>query len=242
MAAPRLSIVVPAFNEEARVGGALAATRAWLDRRGVDAEILVIDDGSCDATARVVEEQARDDPRVRLHRLPKNRGKGAAVREGMLRAEGERVLFMDADLATPLDELDKLVRALDDGADVAIGSRAVRGAHVTAHQHVLREYGGRAFNLLVQALFIPGVWDSQCGFKLFTREAARALFSEATVDRFAFDVEVLLLARGRFRVVEVPVEWRHVERSKVSPLRDGLRSAIDLARVRLSVSARRWRA
>lgn len=238
---PALSIVIPAYNEAARIGGALIATRAFLDQRGIDAELVVVDDGSTDETPSIVAAQARDDLRVRLHRLDRNRGKGAAVREGVLRARGERVLFMDADLATPLEELDKLMRALDDGAEIAIGSRAIRGSRVVAHQHPLRELGGRAFNLLVQALIMPGIWDTQCGFKLFSRDAAQALFREATIDRFAFDVELLLLARGRFRVAEVPVEWRHVEQSKVSPLRDGARTAWDLGLLRLHIALRRWR-
>jgi dolichyl-phosphate beta-glucosyltransferase len=240
MSSPALSIVIPAYNEEARIGRALTETRAWLDGRRESAEILVVDDGSDDTTCAIVDQHAGRDARVKLLRLERNRGKGAAVRAGMLSAAGERVLFMDADLATPLEEFDLPQRALDGGADIAFGSRAVRGSRVTEHQPFLREYGGRAFNLLVQALVMPGFWDTQCGFKLFTREAAQTLFREVTIDGFAFDIEVLLLARGRYRAVEVPVRWRHVEKSKVSPLRDGARSAWDLLLLRLRVAARRW--
>jgi dolichyl-phosphate beta-glucosyltransferase len=187
----------------------------------------------------VVEEHARRDPRVRLIRLGRNQGKGAAVRRGMLDSRGARVLFMDADLATPLTELAKLERALDDGAEIAIGSRGMRESNITVRQHLVRESMGRTFNLMVQALAVRGIKDTQCGFKLFTRNAATALFTEATVDRFAFDVEILLRAQGRFRIAEVPVEWRHVEQSKISPVRDAARMALDLVRMRIEVAGNR---
>lgn len=231
-----LSIVIPAYNEAGRIGSTLTATRACLDTRGGLAEVLVVDDGSSDHTAQVVEEHARRDPRVRLIRLERNQGKGAAVRRGMIDSRGARVLFMDADLATPLSELEKLERAMDDGADVAIGSRAMQGSNITVHQHLFRETMGKTFNLMVRALAVRGIHDTQCGFKLFTRNAADVLFREGSVDRFAFDVEVLMLAEGRFNVREVPIEWHHVEESKVSPVRDSARTAIDLLRMR----ARQW--
>jgi dolichyl-phosphate beta-glucosyltransferase len=234
MSAPALSIVIPAYNEAARIGSTLGATRAFLDARQLgEAEIIVVDDGSTDSTCNVVEEHARRDPRVRLIRLERNRGKGAAVRRGVLDSRGMRVLFMDADLATPLGELAKLERAVDDGADIAIGSRGLRESNITTRQHPVRESMGRTFNLMVQALAVPGIKDTQCGFKLFTRNAADALFHEATVERFAFDVEILLRARGRFRVAEIPIVWRHVEQSKISPVRDAARMAFDLVRLRL---------
>jgi dolichyl-phosphate beta-glucosyltransferase len=167
-----------------------------------------------------------------LVRLPVNRGKGAAVREGIFRARANKsILFMDADLATPIEELDKLEEALDRGADVAVGSRALERSAVEARQHVLRESMGKAFNLLVRGMFGVTARDTQCGFKLFTAPAARALFAQAMVDRFAFDVEIFLRARGRFRVAEVPVRWRHVERSKVSPFVDAPAMARDLVRL-----------
>ncbi|MEI8257194.1 MAG: dolichyl-phosphate beta-glucosyltransferase [Deltaproteobacteria bacterium] len=241
MTEPNLSIVIPAYNEAGRIGSTLTATRAYLDARVLVAEVLVVDDGSRDHTTQVVEEHMRRDARVRLIRLGRNQGKGAAVRRGMLDSHGARVLFMDADLATPLAELEKLERALDDGADVAIGSRAMRGSNITVHQHFFRETMGKTFNLMVRALAVRGIHDTQCGFKLFTRNAADALFGEASVDRFAFDVEVLMLAEGRFNVREVPIEWHHVEESKVSPVRDSTRTAIDLLRMRARLVMRRRR-
>ena len=246
---PALSIVIPACNEEARISATLRATRAFLDQRAAAApasaptqafEILVVDDGSRDGTAALVEAQRAEDPRVTLLRLPHNQGKGAAVRTGVLRSRGERVLFMDADLATPLSELAKLEAALAQGAAVAIASRALPDSQILQRQHPLRQTLGKTFNVLVRALSMTGFRDTQCGFKLFTRAAADALFRESTVDRFAFDVELLLLARGRFRVAEVPVRWRHVEESKVSVLRDATRMAYDVVRMRVRLARRRW--
>jgi glycosyltransferase involved in cell wall biosynthesis len=193
--------------------------------------VIVVDDGSQDATSALVEARAATEPRLLLVRLPLNRGKGAAVREGVLRARGERVLFMDADLATPIEEIDALEAALARGAHIAVGSRAQPGARIQVRQHILRETLGKGFNVLVRALFGGPVRDTQCGFKLFTAEAARTLFAGATIDRFAFDVEILLLARGRYRVDEVPVRWRHVEESRVSPFVDAPAMARDLVRL-----------
>jgi len=234
-----LSIVVPAYNEAGRIDATLAEGRRYLDQQPFGAELIVVDDGSTDQTVAICERHAREDARIRVLRLPENRGKGAAVRHGMLTAQGARALFMDADLATPMAELDKLQRALDRGADIAIGSRSIRGSNVFVRQHPAREAMGRAFNLLVKVAGLSGIQDTQCGFKLFTREAAQQLFREARVERFAFDVELLLLARGRFSVVEVPVACRHVAESRVSPLRDASRMAWDLARLRVDIALRK---
>jgi dolichyl-phosphate beta-glucosyltransferase len=226
-----LSLVIPAHDEIARLGATLDATLAWLAGSGRPAEVIVVDDGSTDGTGSLVEARAALAPQLRLVRLPVNQGKGAAVRAGVRAARGDRVLFMDADLATPLAEIDNLEAALDRGADVAVGSRALAGSSVEVRQHPLREGMGKGFNLLVRLMFGVSVRDTQCGFKLFTAAAARAVCEESVVDRFAFDVELLLRARGRFRVVEVPVRWRHVERSKVSPFVDAPAMARDLVRL-----------
>jgi glycosyltransferase involved in cell wall biosynthesis len=233
---PALSVVIPAFNEEDRLGPTLARVTAYLAGRGEPWEVIVADDGSTDRTREVA---AAAGPGVRVVALPANRGKGAAVRAGVMAAAGDRILFSDADLATPIEELDKLGAELDRGADVAIASRALRGADIAVRQHPMREAMGRTFNAMVRALILGGIRDTQCGFKLFTRDAARDLFGRATVDGFAFDVEVLWLARGAWRVVEVPVTWRHVEQSKVSPGVDAVRMFVDLVRLRLRHGARR---
>jgi glycosyltransferase involved in cell wall biosynthesis len=221
-----LSVVIPAYNEEARLGATLARVTAWLRARGGAWEVIVADDGSRDATREIAAAAG-----VRVLTLP-HAGKGAAVRAGMLAATGARVLFSDADLATPIEELDKLDAELDRGADIAIASRALSGARIATRQHPLREAMGRTFNLIVRALMLGGIKDTQCGFKLFTRAAAQDLFGRATIDGFAFDVEILWLARGRYAVAEVPVTWRHVEESKVSPGTDAMRMFVDVVRLR----------
>lgn len=231
---PQLSVVIPAFNEEARIGPTLAATTEWLDGQGEDYELLVVDDGSRDATPEIVNAVGAANPRVRLIQLPQNRGKGAAVRTGVLASTGAEVLFSDADLATPIEELGKLRARLREGYDVAIGSRALPGSDIRTRQHPLREAMGRTFNVIVRALVLGGIRDTQCGFKLFKGDAGRALFRNARVDGFAFDVEVLLLAKGRYRVAEVPVVWRHVAESKVSPGLDAARMFVDIVRLKLN--------
>ncbi len=236
-----LSVVIPAYNEEARLEPTLRAVIAYLEAEKPDFEIVVVDDGSSDGTAAVVREIASDEPRVRLVELGQNAGKGAAVRAGMLAAEGASVLFSDADLATPIEELTKLERAIADGADIAIASRAADGADIRVRQHPLRELMGRTFNVMVRLTGLGGLRDTQCGFKLFTRDAARDLFGRSEVDGFAFDVEILVLARGRYRVAEVPVVWRHIDESKVSPGSDAARMFLDLWRIRARHARERLR-
>ncbi|HVQ76726.1 MAG TPA: dolichyl-phosphate beta-glucosyltransferase [Candidatus Binatia bacterium] len=227
-----ISIVIPAYNEERRIGASLAAITLYLDSREEDYEVVVVDDGSRDATAAIVEQApGAAGGRVRLLRMPQNRGKGAAVRAGVLASRGAEVLLSDADLATPIEELFKLRARLAAGCDIVIGSRAVDGSDIRIRQHPVREVMGRTFNAVVRALLVPGIRDTQCGFKLFRGPAARELFAAASVDGFAFDVEILLLARPRYRVAEVPVVWRHVEESKVSPWRDAARMLADVVKL-----------
>lgn len=234
--APRLSIVVPAFNEERRLPVSLARIAEWLGSRSpaLSAEVLVVDDGSSDRTAAVAEKTAAGlGLGARVLRLPENRGKGAAVRAGVLEAEGEYVLVTDADLSTPIEEVDKLLSA---GAAVAIGSRAVDATLVKQRQSVFRVASGKTFNLLVRLLVVSGIRDTQCGFKLFRREAAREIFSRASVDRFAFDVEALLLARRLgYAIAEVPVLWFNSPDTRVG-LGGGLEAFAALFRIRLRVA------
>lgn len=232
--APDLSVVIPAYNEEDRLPGTLEAVAACLAARGGTWEIIVVDDGSIDRTAALARAKLAGLP-GRVLENGRNRGKGASIRRGMLAARGGLVLFADADNSTPIEQVDKLVSALErTGADIAIGSRAAPGATLERRQPIHREAMGRVFNLVVQALVLPGIHDTQCGFKLFTRRAARAVFPLQTRPGFSFDVEVLLLAkRMGFKIVEAPVRWIDSPGSRVSPVRDAARMLRDVVALRL---------
>lgn len=233
---PSLTLVVPAFNEEKRLPVSLARIADWLGSRGpgLAVEVLVVDDGSSDRTAAVAEKTAAGlGLDARVIRLPENRGKGAAVRAGALEAGGGHVLVTDADLSTPIEEVEKLLAA---GAPVAIGSRAVDATLVKQRQSLFRVASGKLFNLVVRLLVVSGIRDTQCGFKLFTRDAAREVFSRASVDRFAFDVEALLLARRLgYRIAEVPVLWFNSPDTRVG-FGGGLEAFVALFRIRRIVS------
>jgi dolichyl-phosphate beta-glucosyltransferase len=225
---PFLSVVIPAFNEAERLPRTLGRLRAYL--RGFDRghEVLVVDDGSSDATA----EKAREAGATVL-RNDRNRGKGHAVRRGMLEARGQRRLMTDADLSTPIEELPRFLEAMDRGFDVVIGSRALPGANIEVHQPWFRENMGRLYNLFVRALAVPGLHDTQCGFKLWSAPAARDAFTAARLDGFSFDVEALYLARKRgYRVAELPVTWRNDAATRVG-LGGGSAAFPDLLRIRL---------
>lgn len=226
-----LSIVIPAYNEERRLPATLDRILGWVQRAPLRvAEVLVVDDGSRDGTAALVEARGGI---VRLVRNPGNRGKGFAVRNGMLAASGDWILSTDADLSSPIEELDKLLAAArQKDAVVAIGSRALDRRLVKKHQPLLREVSGRAFNIVMRLATGLPFRDTQCGFKLFRQDAARAIFSRQLEDGFSFDVEDLVIARLlRLRAVEVPVEWSNVEGTKVG-LAQGMQSFADLMRIR----------
>jgi dolichyl-phosphate beta-glucosyltransferase len=226
-----LSIVIPAYNEELRLPATLDRVVAYALRSPVPVEeILVVDDGSRDGTAALVEAQGGI---VRLIRNPGNRGKGYAVRNGMLAAEGDWILSTDADLSAPIAELEKLIGAARrENAVVAIGSRALDRKLVKVHQPMMRELSGRAFNIVMRLVTGLPFRDTQCGFKLFRKDAAKDIFSRQIEDGFSFDVEDLLIAqRLGLRSIEVPVEWSNVEGTKVS-LGQGIKSFADLVRIR----------
>ena len=224
-----LSVVIPAYNEERRLPPTLAKLRAYLGRGPLTHEIVVVDDGSRDATAEI----ARGHGAV-VVRNDGNRGKGYAARRGMLLAQGRRRLMTDADLSTPIEDLPRLMASLDAGYDVAIASRALPGSNVEVRQSLSREAIGRMFNLCVRVLAVPGLHDTQCGFKLFSDVAAEASFAPLQLDGFSFDVEALFVARRRgYRIAEVPVTWRNDEATRVGPM-NGLRAFLDLGRIRLN--------
>lgn len=226
-----LSIVIPAYNEEQRLPGTLDRIGSYVERSPIPvAEILVVDDGSRDGTAALAEGRGGI---VRVVRNPGNRGKGYAVRNGMLAAKGDWILSTDADLSAPIDELEKLIAAVRrEDAVVAIGSRALNRKLVKVHQPMMRELSGRAFNLVMRLVTGLPFRDTQCGFKLFRRDAAREIFSRQIEEGFSFDVEDLVIARVLgLKSIEVPVEWSNVEGTKVS-LTQGMKSFADLVRIR----------
>ena len=231
-----LSIVIPAYNEEQRLPQTLERVVGYLAGRNLEfVEVLVVNDGSRDGTARVAREAAARWPMVKLLENPGNRGKGYSVRHGMLKAEGDWVLFSDADLSAPIEELAELERAVEQqGAAVAIGSRALDRSLIGVHQSVFRESAGKLFNLLMRVLVGLTFWDTQCGFKLYRRDASRDVFSRVTTDRFGFDVEALFIAKLKgHKTVEVPVRWNHADGTKVSMFGDSLDMFLDLVRVRI---------
>ncbi len=228
-----LSIVIPAYDEARRLPTSLGRIFAWLDQMEATAEVIVVDDGSTDDTVAVARKLASAEPRLRLATLAQNRGKGAAVRLGVETSTMEWVLFSDADLSTPIDEVLHLIEAVEAGHAIAIGSRDVAKSRIERHQPWYREAMGRTFNRIVQALAMPGIHDTQCGFKLFSREAAQRCFARMTIEGFAFDVEVLYIARRLgYDIAEVGVRWINDERTTVDPIRDSTRMLLDVARVR----------
>ncbi len=227
-----VSIVVPAFNEAGRIGESIKKIAAFMSASRFSSELLVVDDGSADNTAGVAGSIPVKG--LRLIRNEQNHGKGFAVRQGVISASGDYVLFTDADLSAPIDELHKLLHvAIHEGADVVIGSRAVDRSKIEKHQSSLRELGGIVFNGMVRLCLGLNLHDTQCGFKLFHRERTRRIFEMQTILGFGFDPELLFLAkRNGLTIREVPVRWSHSEGSKVHFLRDGTRMFFDLIRIR----------
>jgi len=233
VAPPRLSIVIPAYNESARIDGALSRVMWCIEERAWDAEVLVVDDGSTDDTPAIVQKWMRRYPRLHMVRNPGNRGKGYSVRNGLLQASGEIVMFTDADLSSPIEEAELLMAAIDDGADVAIGSRWLDRQKQTIHQPLYRRFFGRCFNKVTRwGMGLP-FKDTQCGFKAFKRDAAQTIFRLQTIERWGFDPEILFIARKlKYKIVEVPVTWGHDARSRLSYIRDGVNMLEDMARIR----------
>lgn len=230
---PVISVIVPSFNERDRIVPTIGAIASHVSDLGVPWELIISDDGSTDDTTDRV--RATELANIQLVRAPRNKGKGAAVRRGMMVARGEYLLFADADCSTPIQELDRLLEAVrNGGADVAIGSRRAAGAETT-NRSTVRRAATAGLRLLVQTLLRTEVEDTQCGFKLFTRSAARELFSRQTIEGFSFDLELLYLsARLGLNIAEVPVRWYDAPGSKVEPLKEARRFLRDVFRIRLN--------
>jgi dolichyl-phosphate beta-glucosyltransferase len=230
---PIYSIVIPAYNEGARLGATLEKVLSYTHARGWDAEVIVVNDGSCDNTSDIVREYATANPALRLVENPGNRGKGFSVRMGMLSARGRIVLFSDADLSSPIEEAPKLLQALEAGADIAIGSRWLRAETQTQRQSLYRQLFGRIFNLLLRLTLGLQFKDTQCGFKAFKRPAIQAIFPLQKIERWGFDPEILFLARKfGFKVQEVPVAWGHSGGTRINPLIDGSRMFMEMLHIR----------
>lgn len=230
---PHLSIVIPAYNEKARIESTLEGVLRCVEARRWDAEVLVVDDGSTDETAEIVQRWMETNKRLHLIKNPGNRGKGYSVRNGLLQAAGDIVMFTDADLSAPIEEAERLFAALDAGADVAIGSRWLDRQKQTIHQPLYRRFFGRCYNRLTRTVMGLPFKDTQCGFKAFRREAAQTIFRLQTIERWGFDPEILFIARKlKYRIAEVPVTWGHDERSRMSYLRDGMQMLKEMAQIR----------
>jgi dolichyl-phosphate beta-glucosyltransferase len=235
------SIVVPAYNEAKRLEATLDLVLGYVAAQKWNAEVLVVNDGSKDATRDIVLQRAAHNPALRLVENPGNRGKGYSVRHGVMEARGEFILFTDADLASPIEEGEKLLAALAAGADMAIGSRWLDTSLQTRPQPLYRRVLGRVFNLALRLVLGMNYKDTQCGFKAFRRAAAAAVFPLQIIERWGFDPEILFLARRLgFRVDEVAVKWAHQENTKISPIRDGLRMFTELLTIRWYAASGRY--
>ena len=230
---PTYSIVIPAYNESARLGATLERVLAYVRAQGWAAELIVVNDGSQDNTAEIVRTFAAKNNALRLVENPGNRGKGFSVRNGMLHARGRVILFTDADLSSPIEEAPKLLQALEAGADIAIGSRWLRAETQTQRQPLYRQLFGRVFNLLLRLTLGLQFKDTQCGFKAFKQTAAQAIFPLQKIEGWGFDPEILFLARKfGLKVQEIPVAWGHSGGTRIHPLKDGSRMFLEMLHIR----------
>jgi dolichyl-phosphate beta-glucosyltransferase len=231
-AVPELSIIIPSYNEEARLPATLDRIAAYVSMSGRETEVLVVDDGSTDHTAAVAETFRGKLPSLRVLSNGVNRGKGFSVRHGMLEARGRIVLFTDADLSAPIEEADKLLAVMDKN-DVAIGSRALDRSLISIHESLFREFAGIVFNKLVRIILRLPFVDTQCGFKAFRGGRCRIIFEQQRIERFGFDPELLYLARHHgLHAVEIPVRWAHSPATKVNMLRDSIQMFLDILVIR----------
>jgi dolichyl-phosphate beta-glucosyltransferase len=232
-AQPLVSVVIPAYNEARRLAPGLDEILEHARRTGLDLEVVLVDDGSLDDTSEVVRRRLEGRLPLQILRQEPNLGKAAAVKRGILAARGRYVGYADADMSTPFAEIDRLLEALSGEADVAIGSRALRESDIQVHQPWYRALAGRAFGAFTRLVLLPGISDSQCGFKFFRREVAQDLFTRQQLSGWAFDVELLYLAqRLGYRIAQIPVRWINDPNTKVSMLRAGPRMLLDVLRVR----------
>src|SRR5260370_26650 len=238
---PTYSIISPAYNEGARLGTTLGRVLNYVAAQRWDAEVVVVNDGSRDQTADLVRGYAKSHPALRLLENPGNRGKGYSVRNGVLNAKGEILLFTDADLSSPIEEATKLFAAIESGSDIAIGSRWLQPELQSHRQSLLRQFYGRIFNLALRIFLGLNFKDTQCGFKAFTRSAAQTVFPLQKIESWGFDPELLYLARrSGLTVKEIAVAWSHTEGTRINPLRDGIRMFMEVLQIRWNSSTGKY--
>ena len=228
-----LSIIIPAYNEEKRLLTTISKIDAYLSRGGFPYEVIVVNDGSTDNTPQMVEKFADTNTHVVVLTNDRNYGKGYSVRKGMLSARGEYVFFSDADLSTPIEEIEKCLPYLAGGYDVVIGSRGMPESKIIIQQPWYREKMGKMFNSIVNMVLLKGIIDTQCGFKGFKKDVAKKVFSRCVINGFFFDVEALYLSQKfNFRIKEIPIRWENSALSKVNPIKDSLQMLKDLFRIK----------
>ncbi len=229
-----LSIVIPAYNEEKRLGLTLQEMHRYFDKKQYTYEVIVINDGSYDKTEEeALQSSIFKSGNLKIFRNNVNKGKGFSVKKGIMASKGDYVLFSDADLSTPIGEVEKLFSALNEKYDIAIGSRSIKGAQIEVHQPFYREYMGKFFNKLVRVFVLKGIIDTQCGFKLFKGKIARDIAVRMRIDSFAFDVEMLYLAKlSGCRIKEVPITWINSPQSRVDPIKDSLKMFFDVLSIK----------
>mgnify|MGYP001330397209 CR=1 FL=1 len=230
-----LSVVIPAYNEEKRIGSSLTRVYEYLKKRDFDFEIIVIDDGSKDKTLNLLTEYSQKNPNLIVLKNENNQGKGFSVKKGILKSKGNIILFTDADLSTPIEEIDKLINYLKEGYQIAIGSRALPESRIEIYQVWYRQLMGKAFNKIIRIILNLDYYDTQCGFKCFQRTAALEIFKSMKISGFSFDIEVLFIANHRgLKIKEVPVRWYNSPESKVKVVRDSSRMLWDILKLRFN--------
>lgn len=230
-----LSVVIPAYNEEERIDNSLNTIIRYMENRGYRYEIIVVNDGSTDKTVDIVKNFSVRNKNINLILNEKNMGKGYSVKKGILESNGEYILFSDSDLSTPIEEIEKLIRYLQEDYDIAIGSRALPNSDVQIHQSFHRELMGKIFNLITRILTLMDIKDTQCGFKCFKKDAAKNIFRRQIINGFSFDVEILYIAKKLgYKIREVPVVWLNSNSTRVNLIKDSIRMFIDLLRIRIN--------
>ena len=231
-----LSIVIPAYNEASRIQPTLLLLREYIDKKIENTEVIIVDDGSKDNTFETVQLLIRNWPEFNCIQLSKNQGKGAAIAEGVRHSNKTNLLFMDADCSTDLNTIELLFPYLSEKSAIVIGSRSIKGAKVSIHQNFLREFSAKFFNLWIQFCILPGLWDTQCGFKFFKTSLAKIIFSDLFDSRFGFDMEVLYKAKKLgYLIQEKPVHWKNVAGTTVNPIRDGFKMALHVLWLRFNI-------